>query len=137
MCVRVCVKLWHSAAQHNKSSSYVEQFTVFPQLSIAPLLGYWNTETGDVSLIKGSGHNTQMVCSIAATQDNLFSLGLDKALRRSTTSSFEYTSVYIIIIIIIIIINAVSWWNETPKFIADCFYQWHVKSLFFYTITDF
>ncbi len=48
--------------------------------------------SGDVSLIKGGGH-TSLVCSLVASEENLYSLGLDKAMRQSPLSDFEFSLV--------------------------------------------
>lgn len=40
-------------------------------------------------MIKGNGH-TNLVCSLVATEDNLFSLGFDKALKQTSLSTFEF-----------------------------------------------
>lgn len=54
------------------------------------ILCYWNLSgNGDVDLVSGQGH-TNMVCSIIATPDRLYSLGLDKSFRTIQAATNEF-----------------------------------------------
>ena len=51
---------------------------------------HWDVSgNGDVDLVSGPGH-TNMVCSIIATPDRLYSLGLDKSFRTIQAATNEF-----------------------------------------------
>ena len=51
---------------------------------------YWDAESGEVNLVGGVGH-TNLVCSMTATPENLYSLGFDKNLRKIPTDTNQYS----------------------------------------------
>ena len=53
------------------------------------IVSHWDIETGDVDLVSGPGH-TNLVASLVATPERLHSIGLDKSVRTSSTSTYEF-----------------------------------------------
>ena len=53
------------------------------------LPGYWGVESGEVELVSGPGH-TNLVCSMVATPDALYTLGVDKSLKTISTGNNEF-----------------------------------------------
>jgi WD40 repeat protein len=54
-------------------------------------ISYWTVDSGEVQLVKGAGHSN-LVCSLAATPDALYSLGLDKNLKKASIETNEFLS---------------------------------------------
>ena len=54
-------------------------------------ISYWDAVSGEVNLVGGVGH-TNLVCSMTATPENLYSLGFDKNLRKTPTDTNQYSS---------------------------------------------
>jgi len=50
---------------------------------------YWSVDGGEVDLVSGSVHTNQ-VCSIVATPDKLYSLGLDKSFKTIQAATNEF-----------------------------------------------
>ena len=70
------------------SWTYLRTFSVLAILDSIPC--HWDLSgNGDVDLVSGQGH-TNMVCSIIATPDKLYSLGLDKSFRTIQAATNEF-----------------------------------------------
>jgi len=52
-------------------------------------ISYWSVDGGEVDLVSGSVHTNQ-VCSIVATPDKLYSLGLDKSFKTIQAATNEF-----------------------------------------------
>ena len=50
---------------------------------------YWNVESGEVELVSGQGH-TNMIASLQATPNTLYSMGMDKYLKSFQTATNEF-----------------------------------------------
>lgn len=65
----------------------------------------WSIDTGEVSLAGGSGH-TNLVCSMAATPEVVYTLGLDKTCRKVSTENNQYLYVdYNMLLLLLLVIH--------------------------------
>ena len=52
-------------------------------------ISYWSVDNGTVDLVNGVGH-TNLVCSLLATSDTLYTLGFDKTMRKVSIDTHEF-----------------------------------------------
>ena len=50
---------------------------------------HWSVSEGEVGWVSGAAHTAE-VCSMVATPDNLYTLGLDKSFKTALTATNEF-----------------------------------------------
>ena len=70
-------------------------YYLYSKVALDPIPCCWGVESGQVDLVSGQGH-TNLVCTMKATAERLYSLGLDKSLKTTELASNEFRYMYIL-----------------------------------------